>query len=142
MRFVQLVLRRYGWRYDAHYQSVEYRFSDLDKTTMANIEAGSARLYAHAVVVWAVTLFALRLLHRFNQEAVGWDGAPDAHWNTWQQQALGLRLTSCQAATHASCYAFQHELRAPTTLRLCTCAGCESTTCSTAHLALSRIPCS
>jgi len=37
---------------------------------MANIEAGSKRLYAHAVLAWAVSLYALRLLWRANQDAV------------------------------------------------------------------------
>lgn len=39
---------------------------------MANIEAGSPRLYAHAVLAWAVSLLALRLLHSANKEAVRW----------------------------------------------------------------------
>ncbi|KAI7841239.1 hypothetical protein COHA_005076 [Chlorella ohadii] len=60
----------FGWRYDASYQAVQYRFSDLDKVTMSNIEAGSKRLYAHAVLAWAVSLYALRLLWRANQDAV------------------------------------------------------------------------
>lgn len=41
---------------------------------MANVEAGSPRLYAHALITWAVSLLALRLLYRFNQEAVRWVG--------------------------------------------------------------------
>ena len=45
---------------------------------MANIEAGSPRLYAHALLAWVVSLFALRLLHRFNQEAIGWADWADA----------------------------------------------------------------
>ncbi|KAL4447960.1 hypothetical protein ABPG75_005179 [Micractinium tetrahymenae] len=61
---------RFGWRYQADYQAVVYRFSDLDKTTMANVEAGSPRLYAHAVLAWAVTLFTLWLLYRFNKVAL------------------------------------------------------------------------
>lgn len=40
------------------------------QVTMANIEAGSKRLYAHAVLAWAVSLYALRLLWRANQDAV------------------------------------------------------------------------
>lgn len=39
---------------------------------MANIGAGSKRLYAHAVMTWAVSLYALHLLWRANQDAVRW----------------------------------------------------------------------
>lgn len=49
---------------------------------MANIEAGSKRLYAHAVMAWAVSLYALRLLWRANQDAVRWahEGCCSPYW--------------------------------------------------------------
>ena len=46
---------RYGWRYDDQYTAVKYTFTDLDKTTMANIAPRSPRLYGHAVLTWMVT---------------------------------------------------------------------------------------
>lgn len=39
---------------------------------MANISAGSKRLYAHSVMTWAVSLYALCMLWRANQDAVRW----------------------------------------------------------------------
>jgi len=50
---------RYGWRYDDEWIIIRYSFTDLDKTTMANMPARSSRLYAHAVLAWVVTAIAL-----------------------------------------------------------------------------------
>ncbi len=58
------------WRYDPSYASVSYSFSEIDKTTMANIPPGSSRLYAHAVVMWAVTAAACALMWRYCQTAL------------------------------------------------------------------------
>ena len=61
---------RFGWRYNANYQAVAYHFSSLDRTTLANVPPGSPRLFAHALVTWLVSLYALRLLWRYHREAL------------------------------------------------------------------------
>jgi hypothetical protein len=61
---------RYGWKYDDGYSVNNYAFTDLDKTTMANIADGDDKLYAHAVVTWAVSLFAFWLLWKYCKEAL------------------------------------------------------------------------
>jgi hypothetical protein len=50
---------RYGWRYDDGYVIQKYYFTDLDKTTMANVPPKSSRLYVHSVLTWVVTSIAL-----------------------------------------------------------------------------------
>ncbi|KAL6782290.1 hypothetical protein ACKKBG_A06245 [Auxenochlorella protothecoides x Auxenochlorella symbiontica] len=61
---------RYGWRYDSDFTSVSYSFTNLDKTTMANISDRSPRLWAHAVVVWMVTFFTFYVLWSYSKEAL------------------------------------------------------------------------
>ena len=56
---------RYGWRYDQNYQVIKYEFTDLDKTTMTNVPSKSSRLYAHAIIAWAVTIAVLYQLRRY-----------------------------------------------------------------------------
>lgn len=55
----------YGWRYDDAYTTISYYFSDLDKTTMANIPAGSDSLYAHALITWLVTAVCMWQFWRY-----------------------------------------------------------------------------
>ena len=47
-----------GWRYDKSYQVVEYTFSNLDLTTLANISNGDTR---------SATVIAAGLLHPFTR---------------------------------------------------------------------------
>ncbi|GBF92769.1 hypothetical protein Rsub_05388 [Raphidocelis subcapitata] len=47
-----------------------YVFSSLDKLSMANVPAGSPRLWVHLASVWVVSLIAMRLLWRYSTEAV------------------------------------------------------------------------
>ncbi|KAH7620097.1 hypothetical protein Ndes2526B_g05351 [Nannochloris sp. 'desiccata'] len=63
---------RYGWRYDDDYVIQKYYFTDLDKTTMANVPPKSSRLYAHSVLTWVVTAIAL--------------------WRIWSMCRTALRL--------------------------------------------------
>lgn len=44
-----------GWRYDKSYQVVEYTFSNLDLTTLANIGDGDTRLILCLQLVWMST---------------------------------------------------------------------------------------
>lgn len=48
--------------WDSSYQEMKYTFSNLDKTTIANIPSRSARLWAHAVIAWLVTFVCYRWL--------------------------------------------------------------------------------
>lgn len=62
-----------GWRYDQNFQVVDYTFSKLDLTTMANISGGDRRLWVHLVSAWVISWFVWRVricgnaiaLHRF-----------------------------------------------------------------------------
>jgi Late exocytosis, associated with Golgi transport len=63
---------RYGWRYNQDYVIQKYYFTDLDKTTMANVPPKSSRLYAHSFLTWAVTALAL--------------------WRIWSMCRTALRL--------------------------------------------------
>jgi hypothetical protein len=47
-----------------------YIFSSLDKLSMANVPAGSPRLWVHLASVWLVSIIAMRLLWRYSTEAV------------------------------------------------------------------------
>lgn len=48
---------------------------------MANVAAGSRRLYVHALAAWAVTGYTLWVLWRYNKEAVRCDREQLAvHW--------------------------------------------------------------
>lgn len=62
--------QRYGWRYDADYVTVKYHFTDLDKTTMANISDRSPRLWAYAIIAYVVTGIAFWVLWRYSSEAL------------------------------------------------------------------------
>lgn len=62
--------RTYGWMWDSSYQEMKYTFSNLDKTTIANIPSRSARLWAHAVIAWLVTFVCYRWLWKYNKEAL------------------------------------------------------------------------
>ena len=55
---------RYGWKWDSSYQEVKYTFTTLDKTTISNIAARSPRLWAHAVLTWAVSFVVYWILWR------------------------------------------------------------------------------
>jgi hypothetical protein len=50
---------RYDWRYNEDYTIQKYYFTDLDKTTMANVAPESSRLYAHSLLTWVVSGLAL-----------------------------------------------------------------------------------
>lgn len=54
--------RSYGWKWDSGYQEAKYTFSNLDKTTIANVSSRSARLWAHAIITWLVTFVCYRWL--------------------------------------------------------------------------------
>lgn len=61
---------RYGWRYDDKYTSFSYYFTDLDKTTIANIKNGSARLYAHVIITYVVVFFCFWQFWRYCKQAL------------------------------------------------------------------------
>lgn len=60
----------YGWRYDQNYLIISYTFTELDKTTLANIENGSPRLYAYVVLTYVVSAFTMWQLWRYCKEAL------------------------------------------------------------------------
>ncbi|KAL4853137.1 CSC1-like protein [Chlorella vulgaris] len=60
----------YGWMWLQSYQEIKYKFSSLDKTTIANVTAGSARLWAHAVVTYVVSFFIYYWLWKYNKEGL------------------------------------------------------------------------
>ncbi|BDA46964.1 CSC1-like protein At4g02900 [Coccomyxa sp. Obi] len=62
--------KSWGWRYDQNFQVVDYTFSKLDFTTMANISGGDQRLWVHLLSSWVISWFVWRLLWRYNREAV------------------------------------------------------------------------
>ncbi|KAK9919147.1 hypothetical protein WJX75_009706 [Coccomyxa subellipsoidea] len=62
--------KSWGWRYDQNFQVVDYTFSKLDLTTMANISGGDQRLWVHLLSAWVISWFVWRLLWRYNREAV------------------------------------------------------------------------
>eukprot|EP00884_Botryococcus_braunii_P016249 jgi/Botrbrau1/3307/Bobra.0048s0004.1 len=61
---------RYGWRYQADYQTQNYVFSNLDKATMSNVAPRSKTLWVHCLATWIVSLYAFRLLWMYSREAV------------------------------------------------------------------------
>jgi hypothetical protein len=50
-----------GWRYDQNFQVVDYTFSKLDLTTMANISGGDQRLWVHLLSAWVISWFVWRV---------------------------------------------------------------------------------
>ncbi|KAG2435998.1 hypothetical protein HYH02_011711 [Chlamydomonas schloesseri] len=50
--------------------SSQYKFTDFDKYSLSNVAAGSPKLWVHMVSMYAVALFTMALLSRFNRESV------------------------------------------------------------------------
>jgi hypothetical protein len=60
----------YVWYYDASNVPSDYYFTDLDKTTLANIPPRDTKLIAHAIITWAVTFLVFLQLWRYCKEAL------------------------------------------------------------------------
>ncbi|KAG2426181.1 hypothetical protein HXX76_013162 [Chlamydomonas incerta] len=48
----------------------QYEFTDFDKFSLSNVAAGSPKLWVHLLTMYAVGLFTMALLARFNRESV------------------------------------------------------------------------
>eukprot|EP00198_Chlamydomonas_reinhardtii_P012975 XP_001702312.1 ERD4-related membrane protein [Chlamydomonas reinhardtii] len=48
----------------------QYKFTDFDKYSLSNVEAGSPKMWAHLVSMYVVVIYAMWLITRFNREAV------------------------------------------------------------------------
>ena len=53
--------QRLGWRYDPNFQTTDYRFSNLDLTTMSNISAGDWRIWIHIASLWIISCYTWRV---------------------------------------------------------------------------------
>ncbi|GMH40978.1 hypothetical protein BSKO_08888 [Bryopsis sp. KO-2023] len=51
-------------------ESTKYSFTDFDKLSMANIKAGSDKLWVHAISLYVVTFTTLKLLASYHRKAV------------------------------------------------------------------------
>lgn len=60
----------YVWFYDQSYTITEYTFTNLDKTTMANVQPRSSRLYAHALMTWLISFVAMWQFWRYSKVAL------------------------------------------------------------------------
>ncbi|KAG2435993.1 hypothetical protein HYH02_011706 [Chlamydomonas schloesseri] len=48
----------------------DYKFTNFDKYSLSNVEAGSSKMWAHLVSMYMVVIYAMWLISRFNREAV------------------------------------------------------------------------
>ncbi|PNW79626.1 hypothetical protein CHLRE_08g360564v5 [Chlamydomonas reinhardtii] len=48
----------------------QYKFTDFDKYSLSNVEAGSPKMWVHLVSMYVVAIFTMALLSRFNRESV------------------------------------------------------------------------
>eukprot|EP00198_Chlamydomonas_reinhardtii_P012991 XP_001702328.1 ERD4-related membrane protein [Chlamydomonas reinhardtii] len=48
----------------------EFKFTNFDKYSLSNIPAGSAKMWAHVVALWLVTLFTMWRLREYNLQSV------------------------------------------------------------------------
>ncbi|KAK9861196.1 hypothetical protein WJX84_002371 [Apatococcus fuscideae] len=60
----------WGWAYDQDFQTTAYSYTTLDKTTWINIQKKDRRTWIHVLSTWVITFIVLRLLWRFNKEAI------------------------------------------------------------------------
>lgn len=51
-------------------ESDSYKFSTFDRLSLANVQPGSMRMWAHVVTVWLVSLKAMHLLWTFSKDSV------------------------------------------------------------------------
>lgn len=60
----------FTWTYAADNVPSDYYFTDLDKTTLSNVPGGDAKLIAHALITWLISLVFFFQLWRYCKEAL------------------------------------------------------------------------